>query len=35
MILTHIDISPELLIELVARKVKMWVEAYTSDTCYP
>ena len=27
MILTHININPELLIELVASKLRMWAEA--------
>ena len=35
MTLTHININPELLIKLVASKLRMWVEAYPQDTFHP
>ena len=35
MILTHININPELLIKLVASKLKMWAEAHLQDTWHP
>ena len=35
MILTHINIHPELLIKEVAIKLRMWVEAHPYDTCQP
>ena len=34
MILTHIHINPELLIRLVASKLRMWAEAHPQDTCH-
>ena len=35
MILTYININPELLINLVVSNLKMWAEAHPQDTCQP
>ena len=35
MILTYININPELLIKLIASKLRMSTEAHPLDTCHP